>query len=146
MWQIFLQKDPLNEELLMKKLGTESDGAIVVFIGRARNISYNKKVLFLEYDVYESMARSELEKICNIVKDRWNVTHIVIAHRFGIVRIGEASVFVGISAPHRAEAFESAAFIINTIKQTVPIWKREYYEDGSAWISGNYLNAKKTDI
>ncbi|MCX7679350.1 MAG: molybdenum cofactor biosynthesis protein MoaE, partial [Spirochaetes bacterium] len=114
------------------------DGAIVTFIGKARQFSEGKKVLFLLYDVYESMAQRELEKICETAIKRWPLSRAIIAHRYGKVEIGEASVFIGVSAPHRVEAFEAAQFMINTIKKTVPIWKKEFYEDGSVWIDGGH--------
>ncbi len=132
-----IQKEPLNESELFKTCGTDADGALVVFAGRARNISEGKRVLYLEYEAYEPMAVRELQKICKTAIDRWKLSQCVVVHRYGRVEIGEASILIGVSSPHRKEAFEAAMYIIDTIKQTVPIWKKEYYEDGSVWVTGH---------
>lgn len=137
MLRVEIQKEPLNELDLLKKLGTDADGAVVMFVGRARNFSGDKKVLYLEYEAYESMAQKELEKICKNALGQWPLSKCVVVHRFGKVEIGEASIVIGVSSSHRKEAFEAAMFIIDSIKQTVPIWKKEYYSDGSMWVSAH---------
>lgn len=135
MFRVGIQKEPLIESDILKNLGTDSDGAIVVFVGRARNFSEGKQVLYLEYQAYESMAYRELEKICKTALARWPLSGCVVFHRYGKVEISEPSIVIGVSSSHRKEAFAAAMFIIDTIKQTVPIWKKEYCSDGSMWIS-----------
>ncbi len=137
MIRVAIQKEPLDESAILKNLGTDADGAVVAFVGRARNFSEGKEVLYLEYEVYESMARSELEKICTTAVERWALSGCTVVHRYGRVGIGEASIFIAVSSPHRKESFAATMFIIDTIKQTVPIWKKEYYSDGSRWISAH---------
>ncbi len=135
MFRVAIQKEPLNESEILENIGTDVDGAVVAFVGRARNFSEGKEVLYLEYEAYESMARRELEKICKTAFEQWPLSGCTVIHRYGRVEIGEASIVIGVSSPHRKEAFEAAMYIIDTIKQTVPIWKKEYYADGSMWVS-----------
>ncbi len=137
MIRVALQKEKLNESEILKNVGTDSDGAVVAFVGRARNFSEGKDVRYLEYEAYESMARRELEKICKTAIAQWSLSGCVVIHRYGRVEIGEASIVIIVSSPHRKEAFAATMFIIDTIKQTVPIWKKEYYADGSMWVSAH---------
>lgn len=137
MFRVALQKEPLNESDVLMNLATDADGAVVAFVGRARNFSDGKAVCYLEYEAYESMARKELEKICKTAVERWSLSGCALIHRYGRVDIGEASIVIGVSSSHRKEAFAAAMYIIDTIKQTVPIWKKEYYSDGSMWVSAH---------
>ncbi|PKL37932.1 MAG: molybdenum cofactor biosynthesis protein MoaE [Spirochaetae bacterium HGW-Spirochaetae-1] len=135
MIEIKLQLEPIDIAAANALTGTEQDGALVTFIGRARNKSKGKQVSYLEYEIYEEMARSELEKIARDASAEWTITDCLIVHRYGRVNIGEASIIICVSSPHRDESFQAARFIIDTIKKTVPIWKKEFYSDGSQWIS-----------
>ncbi len=135
MIRILVQADPIDVEEHLKDLGTREDGALVSFIGRARSRSRDKTVTHLEYEIYESMAEKELRRIAELVSARWPVTDILIVHRYGRVEIGESSILIAVSSAHRDEAFQSARYIIDTVKKTVPIWKREFYDDGSMWVS-----------
>jgi len=135
MIDLVLQTDSINLEKSLTKLGAKSDGAVVTFIGQARNNSKGKKVLYLEYQVYESMAKKELKKVLEEAKQKWPITNCLTIHRYGKVKIGETSIFIAVSAPHRLEAFEANKYIIDEIKKRVPIWKKEYYSDGTAWIT-----------
>jgi len=132
---ISLQIEPINVGLEISKCGSEADGAIVTFIGKPRNGSREKAVQYLEYEAYQPMALSELEKIVTHVKRTWPVNDCIVVHRYGIVTLDEPSILIAVSSAHRAEAFESTRYIIDTIKKTVPIWKKEYYQDGSMWIT-----------
>ncbi len=135
MRRIELQEAPLDTAALVKTVGTKEDGAVLTFIGTARRGSMGKSVTHLHYEAYESMAIKELGKIADEACSRWPVSDCVIVHRTGTVGLGEPSVFIGVSTPHRAEGFQALQFIIDTIKKTVPIWKKEFFEDGSMWVS-----------
>lgn len=135
MKHIILQSEPLDISTSLDDFGLDADGAIVSFIGRARDHSRGQKVLFLEYEIYESMAKKELDKIVEDALNKWPISSCLLIHRFGRVTIGEASILISVSSPHRDEAFKSVRYIIDTIKKTVPIWKKEFYSDGSTWIS-----------
>ncbi len=135
MKQIIFQEDPITVTDLAMTAGGDSDGAIVTFVGQARNKSKEKTVSHLEYEIYEEMARSEMEKIVDDTINQYPITDCVVVHRYGKVNIGEASIFIAVSSPHRDDAFKACRYIIDTIKKTVPIWKKEFYEDGSNWIS-----------
>lgn len=135
MRQMIFQKEAIPVSDLATTVGKDSDGAIVTFVGQARDKSRNKSVSHLEYEIYEEMASSEMTKIIDDTFEQWPVTDCVVVHRYGTVNIGEASIFIAVSSPHREDAFTACRYIIDTIKKTVPIWKKEFYDDGSQWIS-----------
>jgi molybdopterin converting factor subunit 1 len=109
-------------------------GAICTFVGTTRENNVGRKVLRLEYEAYEAMAFSEIRKLAEEAGRRWEITRIAITHRIGVVEIGETSVAIAVSAPHRAEAFEACRFTIDHLKEIVPIWKKEHFEGGEVWI------------
>ena len=115
---------------------TAQDGALAFFVGVVRNENSGRPVLCLEYEAYEEMALSEMQAIDREVRRRWPITEIRIVHRLGRMEIGEASVAVAVTSPHRDEAFEACRFAIDTLKKTVPIWKKEFYADGAVWLEG----------
>ena len=135
MSKVKFQKSPLDLHKLLNDIGTDSDGSVVHFIGRARKNSRGKEVLYLEYEIYEDMARRELEKILVDANNKWPLNDSLVVHRYGRVEIKETSIIIAVSSPHRAESFQAAQYIIDEIKQKVPIWKKEFYKDGSNWIS-----------
>jgi len=112
------------------------DGALALFVGVVRNENAGRPVLHLEYEAYEEMALSEMQAIDREARRRWPITEIRIVHRLGRMEIGEASVAVAVASPHREEAFEACRFAIDTLKKTVPIWKKEFYADGAVWLEG----------
>jgi molybdopterin synthase catalytic subunit len=112
-------------------------GAIDVFIGTTRNSTQSKKVLKLEFESHESMAIKEIQKIINTAFEKWSISKVAVSHRVGLVEIGQAAVVIAVSAPHRAAAFEACRYIIDTLKQTVPIWKKETFEDGEVWVAAH---------
>lgn len=112
-------------------------GGINVFIGTVRNITSQKKVIRLEFEAYESMALSEMNKIAGDVLKKWPVQKILIHHRTGILQPGEVPVVIVVAAAHRDTAFTACRYIIDTLKQTVPIWKKEVFEDGEIWVSAH---------
>jgi MoaE-MoaD fusion protein len=109
-------------------------GAVCTFVGATRENNVGRKVLRLEYEAYEAMALSEIRKLAEEAGRRWDITRIAITHRVGVVEIGETSVAIAVSAPHRAEAFEACRFAIDRLKEIVPIWKKEHFEGGEVWI------------
>ena len=119
-------------------------GAIATFVGTTRRTNHGRKVERLEYEAYESMAISEFEKIGDAIRDRWNVTKIAIVHRIGVVPVGDTSVAIAISAPHRPQAIDACRFAIDRLKEVAPIWKKEYFEGGEVWI-GSLADCDHTD-
>ena len=112
------------------------DGALCVFTGLVRNHNDGKSVLYLEYEGYEEMVVSIFDEIAEEAKTRFGVTRVRIVHRLGRMEIGETSVAVAASSPHRKEAFEACRFTIDALKHKAPIWKKEFYADGSSWLEG----------
>ena len=108
-----------------------------MFIGTVRNATKGKAVIRLEFEAYEVMAVSEMEKIASQAAENWPVQKILIHHRTGILEVGEVPVIIAVSAAHRAAAFDACRFIIDTLKQTVPIWKKEFFEDGEVWVGAH---------
>ncbi len=112
-------------------------GGIDVFIGTVRNATKGKKVVRLEFEAYEPMALKELKKLASQALERWPVQKILIHHRIGVLEIGEVPVIIAVSAAHRDAAFDACRYIIDTLKQTVPIWKKEIFEDGEVWVAAH---------
>ncbi len=112
------------------------DGALCVFTGVVRNHNDGKPVRYLEYEGYEEMVVSIFDEIAQEAKKRFGVTRVRIVHRLGRMEIGETSVAVAVSSPHRGEAFAACRFAIDTLKHQAPIWKKEFYADGSSWLEG----------
>jgi molybdopterin synthase catalytic subunit len=110
-------------------------GALNVFIGTVRNNAHGKNVLWLEYEAYETMAVGEIRKIIDEASHRWPLLGWAISHRIGTLKPGEVSVVVAVSTPHSKESFEACEYIINTLKERAPIWKKEVFEDGEEWVS-----------
>lgn len=116
---------------------SKAAGAIDVFIGTVRNITANKGVSRLHFEAYDRMAVKEMEKIIQNARSRWPIEKMSIYHRKGILEIGEIAVVIAVSTPHRKEAFEACQFAIDTLKETVPIWKKEVFLDGETWVSAH---------
>jgi molybdopterin synthase catalytic subunit len=115
-------------------------GAVNVFIGTVRNAAHNKKVVWLEYEAYESMAVAEIKKITDEASHRWPILGCAVSHRIGTLKPGEVSVVVAVSTPHRRDSFEACQFVIDNLKAKAPIWKKEVFEDGEEWISARPVN------
>jgi molybdopterin synthase catalytic subunit len=113
-----------------------ADGALCLFVGVVRNVNAGRRVAYLEYESYEEMALPLLEELEAEARRRWPVTDVRMVHRLGRLEIGEASVAVAVSSPHRDEAFAACRYLIDTLKKTVPIWKKEHTSDGAVWIEG----------
>jgi molybdopterin synthase catalytic subunit len=132
--RITIGREPIDVAALEREVADPAAGAIVSFTGTTRRDNAGRKVLRLEYEAYEPMALSEMRKLANEAIQRWKIVRIAIAHRIGVVEIGETSVAIAISAAHRGEAFEACRFAIDRLKEVVPIWKKEHFEGGEVWI------------
>ena len=127
-------RNAIDVAALEREVSDPAAGAIVSFTGTTRRDNAGRVVIRLEYEAYEPMALSEMRKLAVEAGARWKITRIAIAHRVGVVEIGETSVAIAVSAPHRAEAFEACRFAIDRLKEIVPIWKKEHFEGGEVWI------------
>lgn len=135
MIEIISDKIDLNK--VISTVTSPTCGAVNVFIGTVRNSTKAKQVKYLEFEAYEPMAVSELKKIVKTAKERWQVNEIAVVHRTGLVKIGEEAVVIAVSSPHRDAAFEACRYVIDTLKETVPIWKKEVFVDGEVWVSAH---------
>src|SRR5713226_8784298 len=133
---ILLVRNVIDADALINHVRTGGDGAIVTFDGCVRNESHGRRTLYLEYDAYESMAVAKMREIAGELHTKFSIDRAAIAHRLGRLEIGETSVFIAVSAPHRPAAFEACRYAIDALKRTVPIWKKEYFEDGAVWADG----------
>lgn len=133
---IQLSSHPIDIQAVIDSVKAPETGAVDVFIGTTRDQTAGRKVAALEYETYEPMALKVMERVAQEAGGRWSVGRIAIVHRTGRVDVGEASVVIAVSSAHRAEAFEACRFLIDKLKQEVPIWKRECFADGSVEWSG----------
>ncbi len=131
-----LQKDPIDAEALIRQAKSAEDGAVVVFDGIVRNNSRGRRTLYLDYEAYEEMALSKLDALAHEARERLGVRFVSIVHRLGRLEIGETSVLIVVASAHRAEAYEASRWLIDTLKKTVPVWKKETFEDGAVWDDG----------
>ncbi len=131
-----VQREPIDGQALIRSVQTDGDGAVALFLGTVRDHNKGRKVIGLEYSAYEEMALQELERVRDQALERFEISAAAVVHRLGALEIGATSVAVAVAAPHRAAAFDACRFVIDTLKHTVPIWKKEKFEDGEAWIEG----------
>ena len=131
-----LVRDPIEPEALVRHVRAGEDGAIVTFDGFVRNESHGRRTLYLEYEAYETMAVTKMREIGEQLREKFSIHRVAMVHRTGRLEIGETSVFIAVSAPHRAAAFDACRLAIDTLKRTVPIWKKEYFADGAVWADG----------
>ncbi len=125
---------PLVESEVVARVAGDDIGGVVSFVGTVRDHARGHRIQYLEYEAYPEMAEREMQKIADEAARRWSGTRVAIAHRTGHLEIGEAAVVVAAVAPHRGEAFEACRFAIDTLKTTVPIWKKEVAESGEYWV------------
>lgn len=127
---------PLDPQELIEHVRQDEAGAVVLFSGVVRNHNLGRTVECLEYDAYPEMAEKVMREIAHEMRNAWQVTDIAIQHRTGRLEIGEASLLVAVSSPHRRAAFEAAAEVVDRIKESVPVWKKEVFEAGEEWLEG----------
>jgi MoaE-MoaD fusion protein len=126
--------DPVSEEQVSRLVASPAAGAIVTFVGTVRNNARGRTVLSLDYEAYPPAAERMLRQIGGEIRDRWGIEHCAIYHRMGHLAVGEASVAIAVASAHRGDAFDACRFAIDRIKEIVPIWKKEFYEDGETWV------------
>jgi len=135
---IDLTDQPIDISAALRSVEADGAGAINTFIGTVRNKSTGRPVVRLEYEAYDSMALHQLRKVAEQAAERWPmVENITVVHRKGTLYIGDVAVVVAVSTPHRAESFAACQYIIDTLKQVVTIWKKEFYEDGDVWVAAH---------
>jgi molybdopterin synthase catalytic subunit len=133
---IALTREPINAEKLVAAAKRGEDGAVVVFDGIVRNHSRGRQTLYLDYEAYEAMAVRQMGELARDVIGRFGVRHVTLVHRLGRLQIGETSVLIVVASAHRGQAFDACRWLIDTLKKTVPIWKKETFVDGVVWADG----------
>lgn len=136
-----ITSEPIIIQEIVDKVVDRDAGAINTFIGTVRETTKDKKTLYLIYEAYESMAVKKLEQIGREIEERWPKTKIAITHRVGKLEITDIAVVIAVSTPHRADSYEASRYAIERIKEIVPIWKKEHWEDGTLWM-GDQLEKK----
>jgi molybdopterin synthase catalytic subunit len=134
---IAITDQPIDVDAAIAAAQSERAGAVNVFIGTVRNHAARQTVVRLEYEAYDKMALKKMEEVATEARRRWPVEKVAVVHRKGVLQIGEVAVVIAVSTPHRRESFEACQYIIDTIKQVVPIWKKEVYENGETWIAAH---------
>jgi molybdopterin synthase catalytic subunit len=134
---IHVTDQPLHVQLALDLVRAERCGAADLFVGTVRDHTGDRRVLRLEFEAYSKMAVKEMEKIAAQAAGRWPVEQIAMHHRVGSLAIGEIAVIIAVSTPHRQASFEACQFAIDALKQTVPIWKKEIFADGSQWVAAH---------
>ncbi len=132
---IELTHNVLNPEKLTASVRNDANGAVVTFLGTTRDNFEGRRVVTLEYEAFEEMAVKKLEEIRQEMQVEFSIEDIAIAHRIGTVPIGEISLIVAVASPHRVEAFQACHKAVDRLKETVPIWKKEVFEEGSRWVA-----------
>jgi len=134
--EVRIVREPIDPEAVAGRLKRPEDGAALIFEGVVRNNTRGRRTLYLDYEAYEAMALTQMESLAREARTRFGVRGTSIVHRLGRLEIGETSVLIVVAAAHRGAAFEACRWIIDTLKKTVPIWKKEYFEDGAVWADG----------
>src|SRR5260221_3180674 len=136
-----LVRNRIDTAEIFEKLKAPPDGAVVVFEGIRRNHSGNRATLYLEYEAYEAMAIAKMREIGSTMAEKFSIRSFAMIHRLGRLEIGETSVLIAVCSAHRAAAFDACRFGIDTLKSTVPIWKKEFFREGAAWAEGEIPSA-----
>ena len=131
-----LTREPIDAERLIAVVKSRADGAVVVFEGTVRNNSNGRQTIYLDYEAYEEMARNRMEALAGEARTRFGVRQVAMVHRLGRLQAGETSVLIVVAAAHRGPAFEACRWLIDALKKTVPIWKKETFVDGAVWAAG----------
>ena len=134
-----LVRDPISPREITEALKAPEDGALVIFDGFVRNNFKGQKTLYLEYEAYEAMAWAKIRELGAEMRSKFPIHRLAIVHRLGRLEIGETSVLIAISSPHRAAAFDACRYAIDTLKRTVPIWKKEFFVGGTVWAEGEAI-------
>jgi molybdopterin synthase catalytic subunit/molybdopterin converting factor small subunit len=133
---VILTREPIRAEAFVAAARQGTDGAVLVFDGIVRNNSRGRQTLYLDYEAYEEMATKQMTDLASAALTRFGVRQVVIVHRLGRLNVGETSVLIVVASAHRAQAYDASRWLIDTLKKTVPIWKRETFVDGAVWADG----------
>ena len=136
---ISITNNPLNLQEIMFELEDNSAGALSIFIGNVRNQGRSGNVSEIYYEAYSEMAEEKMREIENEAQTKWGIKKLVAIHRIGNIKVGEASIIIGVSSEHRNEAFEACKYVINNVKTRVPIWKKEISKESQKWADGVLL-------
>lgn len=139
-----ITEDPLVADQLYAAVASPAHGAVVSFAGVVRDNTEGRKTQYLMYEAYGGMAQAKLAAIGAQIRERWDIGEVAIIHRIGRVEIGEVSVVIAVASAHRGEAFEACRFAIDRVKETVPIWKKEVFDDGQHWAGGPAITMSET--
>ncbi|WP_018665013.1 molybdenum cofactor biosynthesis protein MoaE [Heyndrickxia acidiproducens] len=131
-------KEPIDVAAVIQATAGRNAGAIVTFIGTVRELTNGKKTIYLEYEAYEAMAQKKLEQIGGEIKRQFSEAKTAIVHRIGRLEISDVAVAIAVSAPHRDDAYRANRYAIERIKEMVPIWKKEHWDDGEEWIGSQH--------
>jgi len=132
----YLTRDAIAAGVLVANAKQGSDGALVVFDGIVRDNTRGRKTIYLDYEAYEEMASRQIVELASQAIARFGIRHVTLVHRLGRLGVGDTSVLIVVASAHRAAAFEACHWLIDTLKKTVPIWKKEMFEDGAVWADG----------
>jgi MoaE-MoaD fusion protein len=135
-------REPIDTQATISRLKYAEDGAAVVFEGVVRNQTRGRKTLYLDYEAYEEMARQQMESLAAQALQQFQIRDLAVIHRLGRLEIGETSVLIAVVSAHRAAAFDACRWLIDTLKRTVPIWKKEHFADGAVWADGEPFPAE----
>ncbi len=142
--QVEIYKTRIPAEQIIAAMKAGEDGAVVVFEGNVRNNTRGRRTLFLDYEAYEEMALAQMRGLVAEALEKFSVREIALVHRLGRLEVGETSVLIVVASAHRGAAFEGCRWLIDTLKKTVPIWKKEHFEDGAVWADGEPFPAELT--
>src|SRR6185436_13566020 len=133
---VAVTSEPLDADALTACVGAQGDGGVVTFAGLVRNHNQGRQVRFLEYEAYQPLAERALRQIVGETKTHWPEVRVAVHHRVGRLDIGDASIVIAAASSHRADAYAASRYVIERVKQIVPIWKHEHFEGGDVWLEG----------
>ena len=139
---VALTRERIDRNALVAALQQPGDGAVVVFDGIVRDNTRGRKTLYLDYEAYEEMAVNQMQKLAREAGERFAIDHVGVVHRLGRLEIGESSIVIVVTSAHRAAAFDACRWLIDTLKRTVPVWKKEHFADGAVWKDGEPFPAE----
>jgi MoaE-MoaD fusion protein len=139
---VALTREPIDRDALVATLKQPADGAVVVFDGIVRDNTRGRKTLYLDYEAYEEMALGQMQKLAREAAEQFAIDRVGVVHRLGRLEIGESSIVIVVTSAHRAAAFDACRWLIDTLKRTVPVWKKEYFSDGAVWKDGEPFPAE----
>ena len=131
-----LTNEKINIDKILSAVEDPSTGAVVLFLGKVRNYAEGRAVTRMDYEAYSEMALAKMQELEEEVKEKWPIKKIAMIHRTGRLELGEVSVAIAVASGHRQAAFEAGRFAIDTLKETVPVWKKEHFTEGERWVKG----------